>query len=926
MNAAGITITTPDGLTLFLKRGPGGDHAGTWAWPGGGIEDGETPEQAARREALEEIGYSPEGDLSELDHEENEQGAFTTFHHGVAEHFLPKLNSEHSAYAWAPLTQPPVPLHPGVKKTIKKIRQMDMATDADFEESKHPRDHGKFTSGGGSSGSKIDVKSMKKQGGKLGSNEGGVYSNGEGEKFYVKKPSSKAHVENEKTAARLYQLAGVNTLDYVDAGPDHVATKWEKLDKNNISDFTLEEKKAAQKDFAIHAWLSNWDAAGLGGDNQGIRNGKPATLDVGGSLRYRAQGGPKGAAFGNKVGEIDTLRDKNMNPDNAKLFGSMSDADLKSSVERVTSIPNDKIREAVGDDKELADTLIARKNDMAKRFGKTTEKPAEKIVEKSEQKHATQPLPDKPGSKVMYDWSEGEIRVERKADGSYYADTGEFDMIAPDAEGMRAKLKKMGATHSGWGGSHDGSYAFDRASVRRTDVDGRLHVEATNISKANVCPYLGREIPDFVNLGLDADKVYKLYRDPDELEKAAPTFNNIPVLSKHVEVNAEDHRPDLLIGTTGDSSVFEHPYLRNSLAVWTQEAIDDIEQERKKELSSAYRYRADMKSGTSPEGEAYDGVMRDIVGNHVALVEEGRAGPDVVVGDSIEEFYNMKAVSQKAMMVRGALAGFILPRLAADAKMPSLTSILLGVNAKNFAEKKTTIIDAINKAVKGVLAKDASTEGLVALLDGLEKAPVTDEGEPEDDVMLDAEPKELADPGVEPLQPPNPMDAVKAFLEGKLSPEDMAEVEKLCTGGAADDPPPFKGKPEVGGKLVGDEEDDDMKFDKPAMDAAIDKAKTDAIAEVTKTNREIREAERAVRPYIGEVTKAFDSAADVYKATLEALKVDVAGVDPSAYPAMLKLVPVPGAKSAPVIEMGMDAATTADFEKRFPNAARIGSI
>ena len=80
--------------------------------------------------------------------------------------------------------------------------------------------------------------------------------------------------------------------------------------------------------------------------------------------------------------------------------------------------------------------------------------------------------------------------------------------------------------------------AFDRASVRTYDRDGRLHVEISNISKATVNPYIGREIPDWKALGLDPDKVYKLLRDPDELAKAAPTFNNIPVLSRHVAAAA----------------------------------------------------------------------------------------------------------------------------------------------------------------------------------------------------------------------------------------------------------------------------------------------------------------------------------------------------------------------------------------------------
>lgn len=260
----------------------------------------------------------------------------------------------------------------------------------EWKEEDHPRaDNGQFGSGGGgttapksSGGSKSSIKpsatqslpalnvaALKKTGGKLGSNEGGVYTDSAGAKFYVKKPKTREHVANEMAAARLYQLAGVNTLKYRDAGPDHVATEWESLDKNRIANMTPEERKAATRDFGVHAWLSNWDAAGTGGDNQGIRDGKPVTLDVGGSLRFRAQGGPKGAAFGPKVSEIDTMRNASMSPDAARLYGKMSDEELRDSVQRVTEIPDAKIRKAVGDDKQLADTLIARKQDLAKRFG-----------------------------------------------------------------------------------------------------------------------------------------------------------------------------------------------------------------------------------------------------------------------------------------------------------------------------------------------------------------------------------------------------------------------------------------------------------------------------------------------------------------------------------------------------------------------------
>lgn len=181
-----------------------------------------------------------------------------------------------------------------------------------------------------------------------------------------------------------------------------------------------------------------------------------------------------------------------------------------------------------------------------------------------------------------------------------------------------------------------------KISHRRSDVDGHLHVADVPISKANICPYYGQEIPGYEDLGLDPEKVYMLWRHPEELQKAAASFGGKPLLDEHVPVSSDTHPADRVVGSVGSKVRWEDPYLRTDLAIWTDPAIEGVESGRQKQLSSSYRYRADMTSGEY-KGEKYDGIMRDIVGNHVALVSEGRAGSDVVVGDAaLEELWRNK--------------------------------------------------------------------------------------------------------------------------------------------------------------------------------------------------------------------------------------------------------------------------------------------
>lgn len=177
--------------------------------------------------------------------------------------------------------------------------------------------------------------------------------------------------------------------------------------------------------------------------------------------------------------------------------------------------------------------------------------------------------------------------------------------------------------------------AMDRApSMRTKDVDGRLHVKDCNVSKANVCPYIGHEIPDWEQLGLERERVYYLYRDPTALAEAASTMERAPLMMRHVASTAARPQKETIVGTVSNIR-WVAPYLRGDLTVWDAIAIEAVESQRQCELSPGYRYTPVMEPGVSPEGERYDGkMMGPIVFNHLALVDTGRTGPDVVVNDS----------------------------------------------------------------------------------------------------------------------------------------------------------------------------------------------------------------------------------------------------------------------------------------------------
>lgn len=341
---------------------------------------------------------------------------------------------------------------------------------------------------------------------------------------------------------------------------------------------------------------------------------------------------------------------------------------------------------------------------------------------------------------------------------------------------------------------------------------------------------------------------------------------------------------------------------------------------------------------------------------------------DIVAGDSKERLNMKTKLTRQGAIATCVLASYLRPKLAQDAKI-DLRPIFKGITAKDFKEKKSDLVKAIEKKVNPILAKDATIGEVAELLDMIEAHGVEGE-DAEVPESLQKEVGEIGEKFAEPdVMDADPMAKVEEFLKGKLSDEDLAQCLSMLKGGepgggdekggeeklkelgaadnqddlekkplgkdepadreemaekiketekkgAKDEPPPFKGKPKVGGGM---DSEKDM-VTKPAMDAAI-KA---AVESVRKNGHDIREAERAVQPWVGNLTMSFDSGEEVYRQALKMLNVKVDGVHPSAYRTILELQPKPGNRKPGESQIAMDAANTASFHEMFPSAARIG--
>lgn len=122
------------------------------------------------------------------------------------------------------------------------------------------------------------------------------------------------------------------------------------------------------------------------------------------------------------------------------------------------------------------------------------------------------------------------------------------------------------------------------------------------------------------------------YRPPEEVSNpdSLSTFGMKPATWGHPPVLLDSaNTKQYQIGYSGSQVRYNDGFVEVALVVTDDDAIEKIKRKDASEVSAGYKVDFDPTPGTTPEGEEYSGVQRNIRVNHIAIVPRGRAGPEV---------------------------------------------------------------------------------------------------------------------------------------------------------------------------------------------------------------------------------------------------------------------------------------------------------
>jgi hypothetical protein len=220
-------------------------------------------------------------------------------------------------------------------------------------------------------------------------------------------------------------------------------------------------------------------------------------------------------------------------------------------------------------------------------------------------------------------------------------------------------------------------------------TENRMAIKNCVLTEATINDYLGKEIKGYKDAGLEPEKVYKVHRPLDEIEKVLLQYNGLDVIDDHHPMNGLKDNRKHAIGATGESATIDKYKVLNTVFVTDKSAIRDIEmatksggQFGKRCLSCSYDYTPVFENGVF-ENKHYDLWIKDLKLDHVALVQEGRV-QNAQIADSNNI---LKKVNYMKEFMKSALKGIFGVEAINDSQIEQV--MLLNDKAKDNEYKET---------------------------------------------------------------------------------------------------------------------------------------------------------------------------------------------------------------------------------------------
>jgi hypothetical protein len=260
---------------------------------------------------------------------------------------------------------------------------------------------------------------------------------------------------------------------------------------------------------------------------------------------------------------------------------------------------------------------------------------------------------------------------------------------------------------------------------RRTQ-DGYMAVRA-KAARTGHYQYGGREVDPDNKHGLRDQAVVNVLRDEATVfdQRAVHSFIGKPITNDHPSesVNAANWR-DHARGTIMGAKWEEGGYLAFDLLLTDASAIKAV-QDGKRELSNGYGAELEFGDFTAADGTKCQARQTSITGNHVALVDRGRAGPecrivDAAVCESLPSnlLDNLKTEKPVKTML---IDGLTVDVSNADTAIATINTILAARDAANVLV--TTHEATITARDATIVAKDAEITKLTADLAAAKVTP-----------------------------------------------------------------------------------------------------------------------------------------------------------------------------------------------------------